>query len=52
MEALVIYLTVNEAVCEGLVSGSSCQGLFMVDRPGSHWFPNFQFVLTPFILLF
>lgn len=48
MEAVVIYLTVNELVCEGVVSGSSCQGLFMLDRLGLHWFPNsslFKFLL-------
>lgn len=27
-------------MCEGIVSGSSCQGLFMVDRLRSQGFPN------------
>lgn len=51
MQALVIYLTVNEGVCKGVVSGSSCQRLFMVGRKRSHRSPTFLFVLTSFILL-
>lgn len=41
MEAVVIYLAVNEVVFEEAVSESSCQGLFCADGLGSHWFLKF-----------
>lgn len=42
MEAVVIYLAVNEVVFEEAVSESSCQGLFVAEGLGSYWFLNFS----------